>query len=79
MLTYKADKCVKELKEMKDFCAKMIGNETTLMSMGSDELSMMQSSLRLIDASAELMMEQAEIIENMNRKLDRLLEAKERA
>ena len=79
MLTMTADKCTKEIKELKSICMKVMTDESVFMSMGELELAMMQSCFRLIDASVELMEEQADMMEIMNKKLDRLLENKERA
>ncbi len=77
MLTMTADKCTKEIKELKSICMKAVTNESVFMSMGELELSMIQACFRLIDASTELMEEQADMMEVMNRKLDRLLKDRE--
>lgn len=79
MLTMTADKCTKEIKELKNICMKAMANESVFMSMGELELSLVQACFRLIDTSTELIEEQADMMEIMNKKLDKLLEIQGRA
>lgn len=79
MLTFTTDKCTKEIKELKKICMKAATDESVFMDMDPLALSMLQTCFRLIDASVELMEEQADMIETMDRKLDKLLEIQGRA
>lgn len=79
MLTFHTDKVTKEIKELKSNFAKAMMGESVFMSMDPTTLTMMQSCFRLLDTSADLMTEQAEMMELINRKLDRILDNQERA
>ena len=73
MLLEKSNKLIEEAKKIKEDLIKMILNEETIENMDSNTLEMMQASLRFFDASIEYQEEQAKAIDEMNRKLDKLL------
>ena len=52
-------------------------NPDVLMSMDGNTLEMMQESMNLIEISKDLMIAQATMMEDMNKKLDILVDKKE--
>lgn len=67
---------VDNAKEVFDDCVKQMTNVDTIKCMTPENLALMQKSLALLDESMEYIMQQAQAIDAINRKLDRLLEAK---
>ena len=73
LLETKSNKLTEEAKKIKEGLIKMSLNEDTIEFMDSNTLEMMQASLRFFDASIEYMEVQSRAIDEMNRKLDKLL------
>lgn len=73
MLLEKSNKLIEEAKKIKECFIKTSLNEETIENMDSNTLEMMQASLRFFDASVEYQEEQVKAIDEMNRKLDKLL------
>ena len=73
LLETKSNKLTEEAKKIKEGLIKMSFNEDTIEFMDSNTLEMMQASLRFFDASIEYMEAQSQAIDEMNRKLDKLL------
>ena len=68
-----AMKMEKKMDEMVHLVIAQIGAEDIL-SMDSDTFAVLKASLELLDISKKMMVEQATIIDEMNRKLDVILE-----
>ena len=73
MLLEKSNKLIEEAKKIKEGLIKMSLNEETIEFMDSNTLEMMQASLRFFDTCVEYQEEQARAIDEMNRKLNKLL------
>lgn len=73
LLETKSNKLIEEAKKIKESLIKVSLNEDTIEFMDSDTLERMQASLRFFDASIEYMEAQSQAIDEMNRKLDKLL------
>ena len=67
---------VDNAKEVFNDCVKQMTNIDTITCMTPENLALMQKSLALLDESMDYIMQQAQTIDAINRKLDRLLEAK---
>ena len=63
----------KKMDEMVHLVTEQIGAEDIL-SIDSDTFAVLKASLELIDISKKMMVEQAKTIDEMNRKLDVILE-----
>ena len=75
MLVAKTNQMIEEVNEIKDLCMRQIASEIEYME---DEVFVLyQKMIKLINTSMEVMKEQAEVIESMNEKLDKLLVGKE--
>lgn len=72
MLVSKTNQLVKEVNELKDSYIGMI-NSDVIEFMDEGTFTMVKNSLKLLTTSMEVMQEQAEIIESINKKLDKLL------
>lgn len=66
-----AMKMEKKMDEMVHLVTAQIGAEDIL-SMDSDTFAVLKASLELLDISKKMMVEQATIMDEMNRKLDAL-------
>ena len=73
LLETKSNKLIEEAKKIKEGLIKSSLNGETIEYMDSNTLEMMQASLRFFDACIEYQEEQAKAIDDMNRKLDKLL------
>lgn len=71
-------KLVKEINEIKKEYVSLI-DEDTILGMDSNTLSLVQRSIKLLDLSCDLYMEQAELMEGIDDKLNKLLKAVEEA
>ena len=67
----KSNQLIEEVKEVKDLCLKQIGSG--IVYMDDDTIALYQKSFKLLDTSMEVLREEAEIIESINKKLDKLL------
>lgn len=72
MLVNKTNQLIEEVKEVKDLCLKQIGSD--IVYMDNDVIALYQKSFNLLDTSMEVLREEAEIIEIINKKLDKLFE-----
>lgn len=75
MLVSKTNQLIEEVNEVKDLCLKQIGPE--IEHMDGDVFALCQKALKLLNTSTEVIKEQAEVIESIDKKLDRLLQRKE--
>ena len=76
MLVNKTNQLIEEVNELKDSFMTMIGSEM-LESMDESEFVMFKKMFNLMNTSMEVVKEQAEVIESINEKLDKLLARKE--
>lgn len=72
MLTAKTKEIVNEIDEVMMLCMKHV-SISTLGSMDVDDLVMMQKCMSLLERSKELAVEQAEMIDSMDEKIDKIL------
>lgn len=72
MLTAKTKEIVNEVDEVMTICMKQVGM-SVLGSMGMDELVMLQKCMSLLGKTKELAVEQAEMIDSMDKKIDKIL------
>ena len=68
---------IEEIDKIKAICIKAMFDSDMLMSMDGNTLEMMQESMNLIEISKDLMIVQATMMEDMNKKLDILVNKKE--
>ena len=76
MLTEKTNKIIGEVNELKGFVAKQFGSNM-FENMDAEELFLMKKLFDLVDAAMELSVTQAEVMDDINAKLDKLLARKE--
>lgn len=76
MLVNKTNQLIEEVNELKDSYMKMFGSET-FDYMDENTFVLFKKSFDLINTSMEVIKEQAEVIESINKKLDKLLARKE--
>lgn len=70
-------KIIEEIDKIKAICTKEMCNSDMFMSMDGNALEMLQASMKLIEISKDLMIAQATMMEDMNKKLDFLVNKKE--
>ena len=70
-------KTIEEIDKIKAICIKEMCNTDVLMCMNGNTFEMMQESMNLIEISKDLMIAQATMMEDMNKKLDILVDKKE--
>lgn len=68
---------IEEIDKIKAICIKAMCNPDVLMSTDGNTLEMMLESMNLIEISKDLMIAQATMMEDMNKKLDILVDKKE--
>lgn len=68
---------IEEIDKIKAICIKAMCDPDMLMSMDRNTLEMMMESMNLIEISKDLMIAQATMMEDMNKKLDILVNKKE--
>lgn len=68
---------IEEIDKIKAICIKVMFDSDMLMSMDGNTLEMMQESMNLIEINKDLMIAQATMMEDMNKKLDILVNKKE--
>ena len=68
----KAIELKNEVNELMDLCIKYAGRET-IEAMDDATFSMLRKCLKIMNLAEDMMVEQAEILEDMNTKLDELL------
>jgi len=72
MLVNKTNQLIEEVNELKDSYVRMI-NSDVFESMDENTFGIIKKSFNLVNTSMEVMKEQAEVIESINKKLDKLL------
>lgn len=75
MLVNKTYQLIKEVNEVKDLCLKQIGSQIEYID--DDTFVLYQKMFNLLNTSMEVIEEQAEVIESIDKKLDKLLARKE--
>lgn len=70
-------KMIEEIDKIKAICTKQMCDPDVLMYMDGNTLEMLQASMKLIEISKDLMIAQATMMEDMNKKLDMLVNKKE--
>ena len=70
-------KIIEEIDKIKAICIKEMCDPDVFMYMNGNTLEMMQESMNLIEISKDLMIAQATMMEDMNKKLDILVDKKE--
>lgn len=76
MLVEKTNQFIEEVNELKNSCMSMIVTES-LSYMTGTEFDMIKKVFNLMNTSMGVIKEQAEVIESINNKLDKLLMRKE--
>lgn len=66
-------KFVEEANELKAICMKAMADESMLMSMDPESLTALQKTMKLLNTSLDYTLEHAEMMDQMNDKLDKLL------
>lgn len=70
-------KMIEEVDKIKAICTEQMRDLDVLMYMDGNTLEMLQASMRLIDVYKDLAIAQATMMEDMNKKLDMLVNKKE--
>lgn len=70
-------KMIEEIDKIKAICTKQMCDPDVLMYMDGNTLEMLQASMNLIEIGKDLMIAQATMMEDMNKKLDMLVNKKE--
>lgn len=70
-------KMIEEVDKIKAICTEQMRDLDVLMCMDGNTLEMLQASMRLIDVYKDLAIAQATMMEDMNKKLDMLVNKKE--
>ena len=73
MLENKAIKLVTEAKGLMDFCVKQM-TACDIKDMDADNFAAIQKCISLVDSACELMVEQSRMMDDMDRKLDEVLD-----
>ena len=76
MLTVKTNEIIKEVNELKEIFMKQFSTDM-FEDMEGDEFVAMKKTFKLMNLSMELAVEQAEVMDAINEKLDKLLAMKE--
>lgn len=64
---------IKEVDNMIEVCTNELFTSETISMMGNSEFDMMKSCFKLLNLSKEVMLKQATMMEEQNRKLDMIL------
>ena len=72
MLEKKANELIDEAKGLMDFCVKQM-SACDIKDMDADNFAAIQRCIKLVDSACELMVEEAKMMDDMDRKLDNLL------
>ena len=73
MLEKKTNELIDEAKGLMDFCVKQM-SACDIKDMDADNFAAIQKCISLVDSACELMVEQSRMMDNMDRKLDNVLE-----
>ena len=72
MLENKAIKLVTEANELMNFCVKQM-NACDIKDMDADNFAAIQKCISRVDSACELMVEEAQMMDDVDRKLDEVL------
>ena len=73
MLEKKTNELIDEAKGLLDFCVKQM-SACDIKDMDADNFAAIQKCISLVDSACELMVEQSRMMDDMDRKLDNVLE-----
>ena len=73
MLENKTNELIDEAKGLMDFCVKQM-TACDIKDMDADSFAAIQKCISLVDSACELMVEEAKMMDDMDRKLDEVLE-----
>ena len=73
MLEKKTNELIDEAKGLMDFCVKQM-SACDIKDMDADNFAAIQKCISLVDSACELMVEQSRMMDDMDRKLDIVLE-----
>ena len=73
MLEKKANELIDEAKGLMDFCVKQM-TACDIKDMDADSFAAIQKCISLVDSACELMVEEAKMMDDMDRQLDIVLE-----
>ena len=73
MLENKTNELIDEAKGLMDFCVKQM-SACDIKDMDADNFVAIQKCIGLVDSACELMVEEAKMMDDMDRKLDEVLE-----
>ena len=73
MLEKKTNELIDEAKGLMDFCVKQM-TACDIKDMDADNFAAIQKCISLVDSACELMVEQSRMMDDMDRKLDIVLE-----
>ena len=73
MLENKTNELIDEAKGLMDFCVKQM-SACDIKDMDADNFAAIQKCISLVDSACELMVEQSRMMDDMDRKLDNVLE-----
>lgn len=68
-----AKKLVEAANELKEMCFGVMFDSSMLKDMSAEEFKLFQTMFELADTSTKLVLEQAKLFEQMDKKLDKLL------
>ena len=77
MLKLKAENLIDETKEILNLCIAQSMSLSSIKNMGADELAMMQKAVNLMNLMEDYVMEEAKTLDEINDKLDKLLNKKD--
>ena len=77
MLKLKAENLINETKEILNLCIAQYMSLGSIKNMGADELAMMQKAVNLMDTMEDYALEEAKTLDEINEKLDKLLDKKD--
>lgn len=77
MLKLKVENLINETKEILNLCIAQCMSLGSIKNMGADELAMMQKAVNLMDTMEDYALEEAKTLDEINKKLDRLLDKKD--
>ena len=77
MLKNKIENLMDETMEILNFCITQNISIGSIKNMGAEELAMMQKAFSLMDAMKDYAIEEAKTLDEINKKLDRLLDKKD--
>lgn len=73
MLYEKANKLVEEANELKDFCLRQMIDPDMIGRMDGEEFEIFKKTYKLMNDSIDLVLEQAKLFDEMDKKLDKIM------